>query len=145
MFQHILVATDGSEYAERAVAHALALAKSLNAKVTAVTVTDMIPAGPYAPIPWPSDIERYEASAATSARKILEGVIETARSLGVTCVSHHIADQAPAEGILGAAAKEGCDLIVMGSYSRDGLAGLILGSQVNKVITLGRIPVLVCR
>ena len=39
MFTHILVATDGSELAERAVARGLELAKLLKARVTAVTVT----------------------------------------------------------------------------------------------------------
>jgi len=45
MFQHILIATDGSQQAEQGVTHALALAKSLGAKVTAVTATDMMPTG----------------------------------------------------------------------------------------------------
>lgn len=145
MFQHILVATDGSEYSERAVAHALALAKSLSAKLIAVTVTDIMPTGPYTPIPWPSGIAQYEAAAAASAKKILNRVDETARSLGVTCQSHHIADQPPAEAILATSEQRGCDLIVMGSHGRHGLARLMLGSQVNKVVALSRIPVLVCR
>ena len=38
MYTHILVATDGSEQAERASEHALGLARSLNARVTAVSV-----------------------------------------------------------------------------------------------------------
>ena len=51
MYRHILLATDGSELADRAVSDALDLAKSLVAKVTAVTVTDILPTGPYSPIP----------------------------------------------------------------------------------------------
>ena len=39
MYKHILIATDGSELAGRALAHGLALAKELNAPVTVVTVT----------------------------------------------------------------------------------------------------------
>jgi nucleotide-binding universal stress UspA family protein len=50
MFKHILIATDGSELAGKAVAHALALAKALEARVTAVTVTDIYRTGPYSPI-----------------------------------------------------------------------------------------------
>ena len=145
MFQRILIATDGSEYAERPVAHALALAKSLSAKLIAVTVTDIMPTGPYTPIPWQSDIERYEAAASASARKVLERVLEAARSLGVICETHHIADQPAAEGILATSEQWCCDLIVMGLHGRHGLARLMLGSQVNKVVALSRIPVLVCR
>ena len=39
------------ELADRAVSHALELPKSLGAKLTAVTVTDMLPTGPYSPYP----------------------------------------------------------------------------------------------
>src|SRR6516165_9490347 len=38
MYRHILIPTDGSELAGRAVRHGLALAKSAGAKVTALTV-----------------------------------------------------------------------------------------------------------
>ena len=41
MFKHILIATDGTELAEKAVAHGLALAKHLGAKATAVTVSGL--------------------------------------------------------------------------------------------------------
>ena len=40
MFKHILIATDGSELADKAVVQGLTLAKALNAKATAVTVTE---------------------------------------------------------------------------------------------------------
>ena len=58
MYKHILIATDGSELAEKAVADALTLAKALEARVTAVTVTDIYPTSAYGPIPMPSMIER---------------------------------------------------------------------------------------
>jgi len=40
MYRHILVATDGSELAEHGVAHGLALAKSLGAKVSVIVVVE---------------------------------------------------------------------------------------------------------
>lgn len=40
MYKHILIATDGSELATKAVEHGLVLAKALGAKATAVTVTE---------------------------------------------------------------------------------------------------------
>ena len=42
MYRHILIPTDGSELAERAVTHGLSLAKFLGAKVTAVTVDERL-------------------------------------------------------------------------------------------------------
>ena len=40
MYQHILIATDGSELATHAVTNGLSLAKSLGAKVTAIVVEE---------------------------------------------------------------------------------------------------------
>ena len=40
MYQHLLIATDGSDLAQEAVDHGLALAKALQAKTTIVTVTE---------------------------------------------------------------------------------------------------------
>jgi nucleotide-binding universal stress UspA family protein len=55
-----------------------------------------------------------------------------------------VADQ-PWEGILKAARGKRCDLIVMASHGRRGIAGLLLGSETTKVLTHSKIPVLVCR
>jgi nucleotide-binding universal stress UspA family protein len=51
----------------------------------------------------------------------------------------------PAQAILEAAAARKCDLIVMASHGRRGLASLLLGSETQKVLTHAKVPVLVCR
>jgi nucleotide-binding universal stress UspA family protein len=145
MYRHLVIATDGSDLAAKAVTHALALAKALGARATAVTVTDILPTGPYSPIPMPSMIERYETAAAESAAGILSSVSEAAGKLGVTCETLHIRDQAPAEGVIAAAAETGCDLIVMASHGRRGVSRMLLGSQAQKVVTLSPVPVLIWR
>ena len=145
MFEHVLIATDGSELAQKAVTHGLALAKALSAKVSAVTVTDIYPTGPYAPIPMPSIVEHYEAAAALTAANILSSVSDAATKLGVPCARIHVKDQTPAEGILEAARQNGCDLIVIASHGRRGMARLLLGSQAQKLVTLSTLPVLICR
>ena len=43
------------------------------------------------------------------------------------------------------AAQRKCDLIVMASHGRRGLAGVLLGSETQKVLTHAKVPVLVCR
>jgi nucleotide-binding universal stress UspA family protein len=40
MYKHILIATDGSEIANKAMAHGIELAKEIGAKLSAVTVTE---------------------------------------------------------------------------------------------------------
>jgi nucleotide-binding universal stress UspA family protein len=40
MYKHILIATDGSDLAGKALAHGLAVGKALASQVTVVTVTE---------------------------------------------------------------------------------------------------------
>ena len=51
----------------------------------------------------------------------------------------------PAEGIIETAKARGCDLIVMASHGRRGLARVLLGSQATRVLTMSTVPVLICR
>jgi len=84
MFAHILIATDGSELAQRALCQGLALAKALGAKATAVTVTEPMAAVLMdAAVPLP--IENYEKAAAADAARILAGVSALAADAGVAC------------------------------------------------------------
>ena len=145
MYKHILIATDGSELAERAASQGLELAKLLEAKATAVTVTE----------PWtavvtgeaalgfpPGDYETWVVEAATP---VLGRIAEKAKAAGVDCATVHLKDHFPDEGIVAVAKDEGCDLIVMASHGRRGLARLLLGSVASKVLTLSPVPVLICR
>jgi nucleotide-binding universal stress UspA family protein len=144
MFKHILIATDGSELAEKAVTTGLALAKTLKAKITAVTATEpwtTMMAGEAA-IAFP--IEEYEKAGAENAARILAAVTTTAKKAEVACETVHVNDF-PAEAIVETAKAKGCDLIVMASHGRRGLSKLLLGSQATRVLTLSTVPVLVCR
>jgi len=57
----------------------------------------------------------------------------------------HVVHDSPYEAIIEAATKNYCDLIVMASHGRKGVAALVLGSETTKVLTHSKIPVLVCR
>ena len=145
MYQHILIATDGSELAGKAVAAGLELAKGLGMKVTAVTVTEPwsgMMLGEPAALAFP--IEDYEKSAAENAARVLSGVAEAAKKAGVACETVHAQDF-PAEAIIKTATAKGCDLIVMASHGRRGIARVLLGSQALTVLTQSTIPVLICR
>jgi nucleotide-binding universal stress UspA family protein len=142
MYKHILIATDGSALAEKAVALGLDLAKFLGAKVTIVTVTE--PPG-FATTPTPAFLDAYEKAATENASRILASASEVAKKKGVTCVTLHVKDHYPAEGIKSTGKDQGCDLIVMASHGRHGLERLLLGSETIKVLTHSTVPVLVCR
>lgn len=145
MYRHILIATDGSELADRAVSHGLAIAKAFQSKVSFVTVTEMYPTGFYSPVPWPADVARYEDNAKRGAARVLDRAQKSAMDFGVSCHTVHIADERPAEGILKACQDQACDLIVMGTHGRGDFQRALLGSQTPKVVTLSSVPVLLIR
>jgi|SRR5581483_4754933 len=145
MYKHILIATDGSELAGKAVRAGLELAKQLGSKVTAMTVSEPWTAAAYGTIPTPTLVNVYDKSAAENAATILASVTATAKELGVACTTLHVKDRYPAEGIVDTAKEKACDLIVMSSHGHRGLTRLLLGSEAMKVLTQSPVPVLICR
>jgi len=144
MYTHILIATDGSELAGKAVKIGLALARHLKAKVTVVTATEPWAAMATGAGAFAFPVEEYEKSAAENAARILGEVSAAAKQKDVVCETVRVNDF-PAEGIIDAAKAKGCDLIVMASHGRRGLARALLGSQATRVLTLSTVPVLICR
>jgi nucleotide-binding universal stress UspA family protein len=145
MYQHILLATDGSELASKAVAHGLDLAKTLGAEVTIITVSEPMWSADSAEMAIAFPHEEYEKSAAAAANTVLLEATKVAKEKGISCASRHVKNQFPAEGIVATAKEEGCDLIIMASHGRRGLAKLILGSQASRVIVTSPVPVLIFR
>ena len=145
MFKHILIATDGSELAQKAVTQGLDIAKGLGAKVTVINVTEPWVAVAPGEVAMAFPIKEYDESVAANAAQILSVVASEAKAAGVDCDTQHVRDQFPAEGIIEAAERNGCDLIVMASHGRRGLMRFLLGSQAIKVLTNSTVPVLVCR
>jgi nucleotide-binding universal stress UspA family protein len=58
------------------------------------------------------------------------------------CETLAVTDDQPWKGIVKAAKK--CDLIVMASHGRTGIAAIVLGSETRKVLAHSTKPVLVC-
>ncbi len=145
MYKHILIATDGSELAQKAVDQGFALAKALGADTLAVHVTapwTSVAVGEVGVAFPPDDYDRVVTS---SAKDILAAVAEAAKTAGVPSETLHVKDRLPAEGIIETARERGADLIVMSSHGRSGFARLLLGSEANEVVSKSTIPVLICR
>jgi nucleotide-binding universal stress UspA family protein len=145
VYKHILIATDGSELAGKAVAAGFDLARQLGAQVTVVTVTEPWTAMVAGEAAFGFPLAEYEKSADASASRILSGVEKLARKANLKCTTVHAKDQYPADGILQTASKNACDLIVMASHGRRGLERLLLGSEAVNVLTNSTLPVLICR
>jgi nucleotide-binding universal stress UspA family protein len=148
MFKQILVSTDGSKLSQKAIRAAVRLAKASGSAVTGVYV---IP--PYVPPAYGEGVmyatyltpKRYKESTERAAKKALAVLEVEAQTAAVACKKVTLIADSPWQGIIGTAKKKRCDLIVMASHGRRGLAGLVLGSETVKVLTHSKIPVLVCR
>jgi nucleotide-binding universal stress UspA family protein len=145
MYTNMLLPTDGSELAGKAVTHGIALARRLGAKATVLTVlppfhtfttdTQMIEDTP----------ALYHARMQKHAEKILGEAASAAQAAGVSCEMVQVEHEHPYRAIVDIAGSKGCDLIVMASHGRHGISALVLGSETVKVLTHCKIPVLVHR
>ena len=145
MYKHILIATDGSEIANKAMTHGVDLAKALGSKLSAVTVTE-----PYESVVVPEARglvlpADYKKQCEEGATKILSVVTSAADTAGIKCDVIHEQNRWPYEGVIEAAEKTGADLIVIGSHGRRGIEGLLIGSQATKLLTHTKIAALVVR
>ena len=145
MFRNILIPTDGSDLAAKAVEQGVLFAKETGAKITAVTVTepsDLLSVSPtqleYTPI-------EYQKHARAYAETVLGTVSDAAKSAGVVCETLHVEHEQVYQAIIEAAEARKCDLIVMASHGRRGVSAVVLGSKTVKVLTHSKIPVLVYR
>jgi len=145
VYAHILIPTDGSDLAESAVRHGIALAKRIGAKVTVLTVvppfhmfttdTQMLEDTP----------GQYKTRIRAQAASILAAGAKAATRAGVPCATVQVENEHPYRAIIAAAKAKRCDLIVMASHGRHGISALVLGSETVKVLTHSKIPVLVHR
>lgn len=146
MFKNILIPTDGSEQSQRAVRTAAELAKLHGSRLTGIHVIPdyhllIAYEGAFDPV----TEERIEEEAKARAQSYLEFVKQTAASAGVPCDTVCETSDHPYEAILKAAEARHCDLIVMTSHGRKGLAAVLLGSETRKVLTHANVPVLIVR
>jgi len=144
MYKHILVPTDGSDITRNAIDTAIALAKSLGARISAVAVREPFPYSAVSEMQAIPPQEFFEAQDRIVNNNLL-AVKEACSAAGLSCTGAAVEALHPWEAILEQAKSGGCDLIVMASHGRRGVSALLLGSETQKVLTHSTIPVLVVR
>ena len=98
-------------------------------------------------VPYPETYspEAYRKSTEKQAAAALAKIAKVIAAHKVACDTLFLTNDRAWQGIIKAAAAKKCDLIVMASHGRSGLAGVLLGSETTKVLTHSKTPVLVCR
>lgn len=147
MFKHILVPTDGSELSSGTVTRAVEFARETNARITFFFAQQEYPIPLYGEgaLLVPVSPDQFVDATKTEAERILAAAHSEAERAGVQSDSDTTVSDLPYEAIIAAAQKHGCDLIFMASHGRKGVAGFLLGSETQKVLTHTTIPVLIYR
>jgi nucleotide-binding universal stress UspA family protein len=147
MFKHILVPTDGGPLSRKAAAAAIKFATAQGAKITAIYVSPTFRIVAYDGYVPPELIspESHKAAMAKLATRNLSSIEKLCKKAGIACEGVHVSDDQPYAAIIAQAKRRGCDLILMASHGRRGMAGVLLGSETRKVLTHSKIPVLVYR
>lgn len=127
----IVAATDLSPVGSRAVELAAALAERFAAELDVVYAWPLplaVPVLPELDVPPQrrSDIEQYEQAARARFEQALLGLARPART--------HLVCGAPSAAIQEVVERREADLLVMGSVSRGGIAGLLLGNTAERLL-----------
>jgi len=148
MYKHILIPTDGSKTAQKAIDGGIAFARESGARVTLFTAVPE-----YRP---PSEgemlshkkvesLDHFEKRSRKEASALLGRVAGKAKRAGVRCGTDYAFSDNPWRAIIDAAKRNACDVIFIGSHGRRGLAALWYGSETKEVLTHSDIPTLVYR
>ncbi len=148
MLKTIVVATDGSEAGEKALADAIDLARKLNADLHAVHVIQagLYPSSLFMDNAVPVDTAQqavYEMLE-REAEEILARAVDKGADAGITITTHRQFGD-PGTEIIAVAEEIGADLIIVGSRGRNRIDRFFLGSVSSFVVDHSPIATLVIR
>lgn len=138
----MLVAVDGSEHAENAVRHALDMARRIQgARILLVNVQPPAMSGEVSNLLTAEEVLEQHTSAGTAVLTAAEAILANA---GVDYQTEIVIGR-PAESLVEAAQRFGCDAIVLGASSHGRVHSLVLGSVASKVAHIAEVPVTVVK
>lgn len=148
MYQHMVVAVDGSQTSVNALNHAAGLAVQSGGKITLVNVAN--PSEYMTLAPEFLQHESYEAAALANGNEVLADAREIAQQAGVKNVDTHLllathGAKEMAQELVDFADKNGADLLVLGTHGRTGLLHLLMGSFAETVMRQSHLPLLIIR
>jgi nucleotide-binding universal stress UspA family protein len=144
MFQSILVPTDGSDVTTKALQAAIELARQFKGQLHALSVKEPFPYSAMSEMQPVPPQEFYDAQERIAAARV-KAVVDAAQAAGLSCTGHTVEALHPWEAIIDLAKTQQCDLIVMASHGRRGVAALLLGSETQRVLTHSPLPVLIVK
>ena len=143
MIKKILVPVDGSPTSRNALAHAMNLAKGLNAEVSIIIVT-FSPEAYFAGYTFPHGVQLNHEDSVENGRKIINDMLKTVCHDGIK-ITKIIEAGNPPQVILNYAEEAGMDLIVIGSVGHNPLATVFFGSVTQRVMLKAKCPVMIVK
>jgi nucleotide-binding universal stress UspA family protein len=143
VFKKILVATDGSKYAEKAVDYAVALAEAFGAELIVLSVVERAQLErlePYAK----ESVQEIKEQMKAKAKQFVDEAEKRAESKNIK-VTKYVLEGDPAELVCDQAESEGADLIVVGIRGATGAQRVVVGSQAMKIVRSSKRPVFIAR
>ena len=144
MYKRILFPTDGSDITAKALQTALGMARMAGAELRVLAVKEPFPYSAISEMQPVPPQEFYDAQERIAAGRV-KAVLDAAAAAGVSCDGATTEALHPWEAILDVAKTKGCDVIVMASHGRRGMAALLIGSETSRVLTHSPLPVLVVK
>ena len=141
MFQHILVAFDGSTSSRKGLDVAIGLAKALGANLSLVSVEEHLPS-------YPGDIGEVKDEKERQNNLFQNLQREAREKVKLSGLDLHRADVLMghvSKSIINHAKSIQCDMIVMGHSGRSGAWGSFLGSTADKVSRYAHCTVMIVR
>src|SRR5215216_2745001 len=147
MYKHILIPTDGSPVAEKAVTAGVEFAREAKARVTLFTAVPEyeLPSDGAVMARRIVSLAEHERNSDKLAKGVLAYAAARARDAGLEVDTDYRQSNHPWQAIIDAADRHGCDAIFMGSHGRKGLAAVWHGSETHEVLTHSTIPTVVYR
>jgi nucleotide-binding universal stress UspA family protein len=146
MFRNILVALDGSEVSQRALAEAVDQAKMWNAKLQAIFITATAVLNELSTDPTFGVNNAYEMERILQKEgdEVLESSRKYCTEKGISIITHMKYGD-PGIEIISLCEKEKCDLIIVASHGKSDLDRFLLGSVSSFVVTHNKVMTLVVR
>jgi nucleotide-binding universal stress UspA family protein len=146
MYKNILIPTDGSPTAEKAVVAGVDYAREAGAKVLFFTaVPEYVPSEAELLARRATPLDEYQRRAREAAEAILDKAARRAEEAHVDFATDYALNDHPSQAIIDSAKRHHCDAIFMATHARTGLAALLYGSETRDVLVNSDIPTLVYR
>lgn len=138
-YDRILIPTDGSEAATKAIDHGIAIAERFDATVHGLSVVDIdAVAGAYDTGP---GIPDFLESLEKGSERAVSAVEEQCEDRDVSSVTA-VVQGTPYRAIQEYITEEGIDFVTMGTHGRSGLERYLLGSVTERTVRTSDVPVL---